>query len=190
MSTPGLFAGLLGSSFAALSPRVREVHRGGSVRLRGRATVTRSDALLGRLIGCVASLPAAQQDSTANIELVAHGYGETWTRHFGTSRPMRSYLQARDGLLVERLGPVRLRFRLHEHQAAIVWQLHSVSFCGIPVPRRWFTATAARSFEHQDRYCFEVNVALGGIGHLVGYRGSIDSIAAQSASSSNSVRIA
>lgn len=174
MSAPALFRRILGPEFERLAPRVREVHAGDTLQLRGVATVTRGTALLGRLIGRLASLPDAQAEAPARIELVVEGRGETWTRHFGDSRPMRSRLHARDGLLVERLGPARLAFQLHESSGAIVWQLESVSFFGIPAPRSWFAATTARSYQQHGQYCFEVAVALPLIGHLVGYRGTVD----------------
>lgn len=177
MSAPGLFRRILGPEFDRLAPYVREVHGGNTLQLRGRVTVTRGSAMLGLLIGRLASLPDAQHDAAARIDLVLEGEGETWTRHFGNSRPMRSHLHARDGLLLERLGPVRLRFRLREKSCAIVWELESVSFFGIPAPRRWFAATAARSFEENGRYCFEVDVALPIVGHLIGYRGSTEVVA-------------
>lgn len=177
MSVPGLFRRILGSQFERLAPRVRDVHGGATLELRGRATVTRGNALLGRCIARFASLPDAQCDAAARIDLVVDAQGETWTRYFGVSRPMCSHLHAHDGLLIEQLGPVRLRFRLHERSGAIVWQLESVSLLGIPAPRRWFAATTARSFEQDGHYCFEVEVALPVVGHLIGYRGSVDVVA-------------
>ena len=182
MTGTALFRRVLVSEFERLAPRVREVHGGTSRQLRGLATVTRGNALLGRLIGRIASLPDAQHEGVARIELIVDGRGETWIRHFGASRPMRSRLCARDGLLVEQLGPAQLRFRLREHDGAVVWDLQSVSLLGLPAPRSWFAATTARSYEQAGRYCFEVDVRLPFIGHLIGYRGSISSM--------SSVRIA
>jgi hypothetical protein len=174
VTAPGLFRGLLGPQFDHLAPRVREVHAGRTLQLRGRATVTRGDALVGRIIGRLASLPDAQSEAPTCIDLVVEGGGETWTRRFGVSRPMRSHLHAREHLLIERLGPVQLGFRLRAGDSGILWQFESVSFLGIPAPRSWFARATARSYEHQGRYCFEVDVALPLIGHLIGYRGSAD----------------
>jgi hypothetical protein len=174
VTAAGLFRGLLGPQFDHLAPRVREVHAGRTLQLRGRATVTRGDALLGRIIGRLVSLPDAQSEAPTRIELVVDGGSETWTRRFGASRPMRSHLHAREHLLIERLGPLRLGFRLRAGDGAILWQLESVSFLGVPAPRNWFARATARSYEQQGRYCFEVDVALPLIGHLIGYRGSAD----------------
>lgn len=171
MTAPSLFRRLLGAEFERLAPRVREVHGGASLQLRGRATVTRGNAALARLIGRIAGLPDAQRDAAVRIDLDVGGQRETWTRHFGASRPMRSHLREREGLLVEQLGPVRLRFRLQQQYAAVVWQLQSVSLLGIPAPRRWFAATTARSFEQGGRYCFKVDVSLPFVGHVIGYHG-------------------
>lgn len=173
MNAAGLFQRLLGTQYERLAPRVRQVHGGASQRLRGTATVTRGDAVVARLICRAAGLPAPQRDGPVRIDLDVAVHGETWTRHFGASRPMRSHLQARDALLVERLGPLRLCFRLRESGGAVVWQLQALSVLGIPAPRRWLTMVKARSAESAGRYTFDVQVVLPLIGHVIGYQGSV-----------------
>ncbi len=170
----GVFASLLGASFARLNAQVREVHDGRSRRLQGVATVTRGSSLAARAICRLASLPPAQTDGSVRVALEVTTNGEVWTRWFGNSAPMRSSLRAADGLLVERLGPLRLRFRLAEAGGDLDWLLESVSFLGIPAPRSWLRHTTARCTQRDGRYAFEVNAALPLVGHLVGYRGCVD----------------
>lgn len=170
----GLFRGLLGAQFQQLAPAVRAVHDGLSHRLRGTATVERGDALLARLICRLAHLPRAQQDGPVQIDLAVDRDGETWTRHFGGSAPMRSRLRACGAMLVEELGPLRLMFQLRHLDGAVAWQLHSVSVLGLRAPARWLAMTQARSSESNGRYCFEVRVALPFVGAVIAYHGSVE----------------
>lgn len=172
--TAGPFRELLGAQFQQLAPAVRSVHDGLSHRLRGTATVERGEALLARLICRLAHLPRAQRDGPVEIDLVADRDGETWTRRFGGSAPMRSRLRACGAMLVEELGPLRLMFQLRHVDGAVAWQLRSVSVLGLRAPARWLAMTQARSSESNGRYCFEVRVVLPFVGAVIAYHGSVD----------------
>lgn len=171
---PGLFQSLLGASYTRLHALIRDVHGGRSLRLQGIATVTRGGSLLARAICHLAALPEPQVDGPVRVELLAGADEEIWTRWFSDSMPMRSQLRAVDGLLVERLGPLRLRFRLVESGGAVEWFLQSVSFLGIPAPARWLRHTTARCTGLDGRYCFEVTAALPFVGEIVSYRGCVN----------------
>ncbi len=170
----GLFADLLGASFTRLGARIRDVHDGRSQCLQGTASVTRGRSLLARAICRLASLPHVQTDGPVRVDLDVATDGETWTRRFGDSAPMRSVLRACGGLLAEQLGPLQLRFRLREAGGNMEWLLESVRLLGIPAPRAWLQQTTARCTQREGRYCFEVNVTLPFVGHVVGYRGSVE----------------
>ncbi|MGH8078215.1 MAG: DUF4166 domain-containing protein, partial [Lysobacter sp.] len=88
-------------------------------------------------------------------------------------------LWSRDGLLCERLGPVRFGFRLSVEALphagfAIHWRLERVRLLGMPLPVRWFTGVHAREYESKGRYHFDVVAALPVAGLLVHYKGWLD----------------
>ncbi|QCW27600.1 DUF4166 domain-containing protein [Lysobacter enzymogenes] len=107
----GLYPRVLGVRFVLLPRTLRLMHgRSGRQTYRGEAKVERGSGLWSRLFARIVRLPAAYA-GPIEVEVVAGPRGETWTRRFGKSR-MRSRLAGRDGLVLERLGPMRFAFAL------------------------------------------------------------------------------
>mgnify|MGYP001565526471 CR=1 FL=1 len=168
-----LFAGLLGSAFGTLAPRVRALHlREGARRYRGEVDVERGRGWLAALCIRATRLPPAGR-GPIEVEIVADANGERWTRHI-CSHAMRSRLWAADGLLRERLGLVTFAFALSAQEGVIEWRVVRVHALGLPLPARWFSAVAARESEEDGRYRFDVQAALPIAGLLVRYRGWLD----------------
>ena len=170
----GIFATLLGPTFDQLPPAVRAVHCGRSVWLEGTASVTRGRARTARLLCELMSLPLEQRDRPVTVVLEATSSGEIWSRWYGASRVMRSYVRAGGSLLVERLGPIALHFRLAVRRGALEWILARATLFGIPLPGRVFRGMTARAFEKDGRYAFAVSVALPYVGPVIAYEGSVD----------------
>lgn len=107
----GLYPRALGVRFVFLPRTLRLLHgRGGRRVYRGEAQVERGRGLCSRLFARIARLPKAHA-GPIEVEIDANARGETWTRRFGKSA-MRSRLVERDGLVCERLGPMRFAFAL------------------------------------------------------------------------------
>lgn len=174
-AAPLLFPGLLGERFAALPPKVRELHlRPGTQRLVGEVTVDRGSGWLSRLCAWATRLPPAGVGPIA-VDIAAAPGTERWTRHIA-GHAMPSRLWASQGLLCERLGLVTFEFRLavEEDEAqgrAIVWRVAQVRALGIALPIAWFTDVAARESQRGERYCFDVRAVLPLVGLLVRYEG-------------------
>lgn len=170
----GLFPSLLGAAFRRLDSPVRNVHSGGSRRLSGTATVTRGRSLLARILCVAASLPRTANQVALEVHITTNERAEHWTRYFGDSRPMRSMLCARRGLLVERLGPVKLTFRLSDRDGGIDWSLVEISALGVKLPTSWF-AVSAFSGARAERYTFAISTVRG-VGPIIRYEGELDVI--------------
>lgn len=107
----GLYPRALGVRFVLLPRTLRLLHgRSGRQLYRGEAKVERGTGLLSRAFARIARLPRAYA-GPVEVEIQAGPRGERWTRRFGTST-MRSRLAGRDGLVLERLGPLRFAFAL------------------------------------------------------------------------------
>ena len=168
-----LFARLLGGAFDALAPRVRALHlRDGVKRYRGEVEVERGRGWLAALCTRATRLPPAGR-GPIEVEIVADATGERWTRHIG-GHAMRSRLWGEDGLLCERLGLVTFGFALSARDGAIDWRVVRVRALGLPLSAHWFGAVAAREFDKDGRYRFDVQAALPLAGMLVRYRGWLD----------------
>lgn len=107
----GLYPRVLGVRFMFMPRTLRLLHgRGGRQAYRGEAEVERGKGLLSRLFARIGGLPKAH-DGPIEVEIDAGPRAETWTRRFGKSA-MRSRLREHDGLVLERLGPMRFAFAL------------------------------------------------------------------------------
>lgn len=172
---PTLFQQALGAPFFRLPDSVRGLHSvRGRARYAGRATIERGRNPLARACARIAGLPAAGADVAVVVEFDCGPRGETWRRDFAGAK-MASTLGLRDGLLRERLGPVRFRFALHAGEGAIWWTVAGARLFGVlPLPASLFEGVRCREYEHEDRYRFEVEASLPVIGRIIRYSGWLE----------------
>jgi hypothetical protein len=173
MTVPMLFPSLLGADFPALDPCLRWIHAGESRRLSGRVTVERGRSFIAAALGFLAALPRAMVDAPIEVCIECTPQGETWTRLFGGSQEMSTTLHRDGELLVEKLGPGVLKFRLAARAGGITWKLEHITAFGIALPVGWFRISAA-SDSRNGRYHFIVDSALRGVGRIVRYEGVLD----------------
>jgi hypothetical protein len=168
-----LFPSVLGAPFAALDPCLRWVHGGESRRLRGSVTVERGGGVVGRIVGVLASLPAAMWDAPIEVRIEVTRTGEKWVRLFAGQHLMVSTLKREGQLLAERIGPAALKFRLLVRDGTLEWVLEHVAVFGIALPLNWFRIAATiKARDH--RYHFVVDSELIGVGRIVRYEGVLD----------------
>lgn len=166
-----MFQHILGAAFGELPPQVQRIHDSRPRKVyTGQCAVERGNGLIVRLMARIARLPATGNAVPVTVTIENSAGCERWKRRFG-SHAMDSVLWQRGGLLHERLGAVTLRFVLLATEREIHWQLRGARLLVLPLPRAWFQRCAAREFIDGERYGFEVNVELRGIGLLVRYRG-------------------
>jgi hypothetical protein len=168
-----LFASVLGVEFATLDPRLRWVHGGESRKLRGTVTVERGTSVAAKVLGILAQLPPSMADAPLEVHIQTTGHHERWTRLFGDRHRMVSTLWLGDDLLVERLGPALLKFRLLGRGGALEWKLVQIFGAGIPLPLSWFRVSAAADMRG-GRYHFAIDASVRGVGRVVRYEGLLD----------------
>lgn len=161
--TYGVFSRIVDLSILPREVRVFHQRAG---RFHGRATVTTRPWT--RWLG----LPSRAGEFDIAVDVWRDGEGEIWTRHF-PPRPMQSRLRAEGGTLVERLGVVTLRFKLHASRAALEWECIDVRVLGVPLPPRWF-GVIARESAQDGHYHFTAGASMPKLGTLVHYEGWLD----------------
>jgi hypothetical protein len=176
MTAATLFPSVLGAEFAALDPCLRWVHSGESRRLQGTVTVVRGMSFLAGVLGALASLPSTMTDAPLEVRIERTREGEQWTRLFAGGNRMVSTLQRDGELLVEKLGPATLRFRLSTRSGGMQWALDGIAALGIALPLRWFRISATIG-ARDGRYHFIVDSELRGAGRIVRYEGLLDAAA-------------
>jgi hypothetical protein len=172
-----LFPSLLGeAAWHALPGSVRRMH-GATARVlaRGKADVEGDDTLVTRALRQLLGLPPPGVEQALEVCIERQGNRETWTRRFALGH-MQSILRsdANTTHLLERLGPVTLRFTLCPDAHGVAWHLKGVAVLGMRVPRRWFGTVLSHSGERDGRYAFVIDTRLPWIGQLVAYRGWLE----------------
>ncbi|KRG79373.1 hypothetical protein ABB30_00910 [Stenotrophomonas ginsengisoli] len=173
MTQPSVFAQLLGTQFAHLSPRVAQLHQlDGPGHWQGQCVIQRGQHPVARLCAWAARLPPGGQALATTVTLQRSAGQETWTRNFG-GVPMRSRMWPWQGRLRERLGLVQFDFQLGVQDGALTWNTRAVRVLGIvPLPAAWFAGVqCTEAVDGQGRYTFDVRASLPLVGLIVHYRG-------------------
>lgn len=169
----GLFHQLLGPAFALLPGPVQRVHSRLPLCLRGEAQVHAATHGVARLLARLLGFPSEARWAAISVQLERDGHGERWTRRFA-ERTLRSRLQPERGLLVERFGPVRLRFHLEVDGGVLHWRPRAVSCLGLPLPRGLVSSIEAREWVEDGRYRFLARGVLPLVGRVVAYEGWLE----------------
>jgi hypothetical protein len=168
-----LYRQAMGRAFERLSPELQAFHSaGGRNRFFGRCAVTGPENFFGRLIARVCGLPEASYDGDFSFELESTVSSEKWRRKF-RGRDMLSTMRVVDGVLVEQLGPLELRFGLQVDEGRLVMHLGSIIWKGIQIPRFLHPSVVAEETGASERLHFNVAATLPLFGHLVAYKGHL-----------------
>lgn len=173
--TPTLFQRLMGAEFYHLADEVKALHsRRGNFRYRGECTVERGRNPLGRLACVMLRFPRPMQNAPIHVDFDAQGAHENWQRSFNGT-PMRSRLRFDGGLLQDRTGPARFRFRLFRIGKDLHWVAEEAKVFGLfPMPERWLDGIRCREYAEDGRYRFEVEARLPIFGKLMRYSGWLE----------------
>jgi Domain of unknown function (DUF4166) len=165
-----LYARAMGPAFEALPPMVRAIHRVyGDAAAAGEGRVERGANPIARLIGATMRMPPAGS-YPVHVAFAERNGRERWTRDFG-GHVFHSELSAVRGGVTERFGPLRFVFDLPAESAGLAMRLRGWSIFRLPLPRWLGPRIAAREWQEDERFRFEVSVAMPGVGPIVRYSG-------------------
>jgi hypothetical protein len=182
-SAAGLYQQLLGESWWDLDEPIRQLHSSsGTVRAAGTFQVQHGSNRLARLLARLAQLPAAGETVALQLQIITQEGDETWLRTFA-GRPMVTVQSRRSGgLLVERRGPVEMRFRLEVIAGALHYQTVSVTVglgaLRMPLPR-WLRPSITaweKSADAKEQIDVSVAVQVPWLGRLIAYNGRLSGV--------------
>ena len=172
-----LFERVLAEKFAELPPATRKVHDSRIFKhFEGRATVTRGDGIIARLIGMAFGFPGSGEDIPTLVTIERCGDKETWIRRFG-SATFRSHLSPapgnRHGGITERFGFLSFDIDLSTRLGRLYYPVIRGRIGPVPLPR--FLTPRSDTVEQlgtdDGRFHFSVKIDLPFFGHLVSYSG-------------------
>jgi len=152
----------------------------GALHASGRFTVRQGDRAPARLLARLLGLPAAGPDVPVKLVVTPHALGERWERAFGASRLVSEQRAGRGGLMVERMGPAEVHYRLEVAGGALFYRQAAATLrlgpIGLPLPRWLAPQIVARESAMPDEKSthISVKVSLPLLGLLVSYKGSIE----------------
>ncbi|HMG46059.1 MAG TPA: DUF4166 domain-containing protein [Allosphingosinicella sp.] len=167
---PPLYARAMGTAFARLPPAVRAIHdvlRDDGAH--GAAAVTRGRNPIARLIGRIVGFPPAGEHEL-HVHFAEEDGIETWTRRF-SGKGFHSRLSQRGSCLVERFGLLRFRFALPSDERGLEMILRAWWLGPLRMPLFLGPRCAAREWQEEGRFRFDVSIGLPLIGLVAHYRG-------------------
>lgn len=167
----------LGNAWDRIPEVTRRLHSPDPVVVfEGLADISRTRNILANLAADIMGLPGAGKSIPARITVTRTPDGETLRRDYGGAvfETRQHILDTASGvLLVERVGPFTLYFRLEGHEDGIDFNLQRATLWGLGLPS-WL-APRMRACERADgeHHVFDVSSALPVIGELVSYTGRL-----------------
>lgn len=172
-----LYGRVLAGTFASLPAAIRQAHSfEREQRLAGRADVTCSETVAGKVLLRLLRLPRAGKDLPTSVVFRQNGDGEIWQRSFGEDG-FSSHLAAcsrRPGCILERKDGVSAVIRLEVAADHLRWQVESFRLFGFPLPRFLAPAIEAVERDISGRYHFEMTITLPGLGLFIAYKGWLE----------------
>lgn len=168
---------ILGPSFDSLPNEVRALHDSLDERQwSGTASVQRGTGLLARAIAAFIGFPKAADSVSVTVTFAPDSMGEKWTRTFG-SHSFISQQKCGHGrnrhLVVERFGVVEVALALVIEGDRLNLVPRRWSALGIPLPKVLLPRGVSFETQRSGRFCFDVNITLPLVGHIVSYQGSL-----------------
>lgn len=165
-----LYARVMGADFATLPALVRAMHDiQADAGAAGEGRVERGRNPVARMIGAIVRFPPSGT-YPLHVAFAGRDGRERWTRDFGGHR-FASELSERNGLAIERFGPMRFGFALAPAPAGLVMHLKRWTCFGIRLPLFLAPRIEAREWEESGRFRFDVRLRFPLIGGIVHYSG-------------------
>ncbi|MCR6500306.1 DUF4166 domain-containing protein [Shinella sp. CPCC 101442] len=167
-----LYRRIIGPAYDAMPRPVRDLHDVvGDLGAVGRGRVTRGRSPLARLVCAVMRFPP-EGEHDLHVAFEERDGVERWTRDF-SGRTFSSELSQSGERLVERFGPMRFSFDLPSDDRGLTMVMRGWTVFGISMPLRLAPKSEAREWAEGEDFCFDVPIALPGIGTVVHYSGRL-----------------
>lgn len=167
---PPLYERILGARWRHLPAAVRTLHcfhRDAGADGEGRVWL--GSGMLAKGLARMMRMPP-EGSWPLHVAFAERNGVERWTRAFGPHR-FASELSEDRGRLVERFGPIRFHFDLPADDQGLEMKLVGWSVFRVPLPLFLGPRIAAREWEEEGSFRFDVAVTMPLIGKIVRYSG-------------------
>lgn len=169
-----LYENIIGSDWSIMPESVRLMHdRTSDGAVTGSADVSRGPGILTAVICRIIGFPKTGSAVPVRVSFTVGDGTEVWTRDFGGACFM-SRLSRSEGLIEERFGPLRFRFRLDVDETGLSMVPADWRIWNIPLPRFLMPNGVATEKDVDGRFGFDVPITLPFVGRIVHYTGTLD----------------
>ncbi|ARU54131.1 multipass membrane protein [Oleiphilus messinensis] len=165
-----IFTTHIGEEFHELSPLLQKVHTGHS-RMEGCIAVKRGGKL-ANIICNIFGFPRHNLQTDLAVECDHNAESMVWVRYFDGLK-MSSRFISGNNCLVEKLGPLSMRFKTRVNEGALEYHFLGTRLFGIPMPAFLCPQIKAREQEKNGYYSFNVSVSMFLIGFVLSYGGEL-----------------
>jgi hypothetical protein len=170
---PSLYRRVLGDALEELPPALRHFHaRETGGEATGALHVTVGQGWLWIVAAAMLRLPAPADRLPMRLQVVVQGERERWVREIG-GRQMITVQEARDGLLIESFGSLRVAFRLVAKGETLRFESDRCWLGPAPLPAWLAPRIEAISEGRPDGWWVRVRVEAPCIGLLLAYEGEV-----------------
>jgi hypothetical protein len=153
-----LYEELLGERFSALSPKVQAMHSYKKQNvLKGKVNIKGGSTFFAKCMNFLMQLPKEQEEALLMLELRQNGKQETWKRTFGSSS-FSSIQYKESDVMVEKIGLVKMYFRVFEKEKALCTVLEKSTFLYLDIPQRLRVIITSKAEEVNGEVHFFVEV--------------------------------
>lgn len=167
-----LYESVLGADFGRLLPALQRLHSGSGVEVSGALRVRWSTKSLLRVPLLALLLPRPAVAAPCRVSMQAQRGSEQWHRTIGGRRLSSRMSCAESGVIVERLGPLKLHLQTWVTRAGHLRQAsRSVSLFGVRLGVMHVFALE-RAIGERD-FAIDVRIVLRGVGDVLRYGGKL-----------------
>lgn len=166
-----LYRSLLGPDFDQLVLQLQEFHELNFCAV-GSLTVIHNPNSLAKIVVWLTRLPMKGSNLKTTVEVLAINNRETWTRRIGKSK-LVSKQSIRNGQLVERFGPMTIRFLTIVKDGGLVYQSDQTRLFGLPVPKFARLSITTSTMPSRAGWVVLVQIHFGKFGTICQYEGEM-----------------
>lgn len=177
--SPCLHAQILGAAWQSMPAVIRAVHAAGpTLKVRGRASITRGRGTLARMLAWIMRFPDAGENVPVSVTFERRKKHDKWTRDFGGQVFSSTFTVGAgrfEHLLCERFGPFVFGMALVTQEYSLNLVMRRWSFLGLPLPG--FLAPRGEYCEFvtaEGRFHFHVEIKLPLAGFVIRYLGFLN----------------
>jgi len=173
-----LYQKLLDQAWYKLPQSLQRMHAYKTItKAAGFAKVERGTSIASRFIAMLFRFPQAGEEIPVQVVLHSKGNGELWTRTFAdksfSSWQTEGYGRS-DKLLNERFGPFTFGLALVIKSSKLYLIVRNWSFLGISLPTLLVPYGDTYEYDHNGRFCFNVEIKHLFTGLIVRYNGWLE----------------